>query len=136
MATEPLVTAASNNPALSTLASAIKEAGLADKLNTVKDITIFAPTNDAFAKIPKAQLDKILADKKTLSDILNYHIVGQRLTPEALSSGTFNTLQGGTIRTTRSGDSYRVGNANMLCGNLPTANGTVYIIDSVLMPRG
>ncbi|MYT26756.1 fasciclin domain-containing protein, partial [Streptomyces sp. SID7760] len=66
MAKDPVATAASNNPALSTLVAAVKQAGLVDTLNNAKDITVFAPTNDAFAKIPKADLDKVLADKATL----------------------------------------------------------------------
>ncbi|MGW6419966.1 fasciclin domain-containing protein, partial [Streptomyces sp. NPDC055055] len=60
MAKDPVATAASNNPALSTLVAAVKQAGLVDTLNNAKDITVFAPTNDAFAKIPKADLDKVL----------------------------------------------------------------------------
>ncbi|MDX6764937.1 fasciclin domain-containing protein, partial [Streptomyces sp. F8] len=66
MAKDPVATAASNNPALSTLVAAVKQAGLVDTLNNAKDITVFAPTDDAFAKIPKADLDKVLADKATL----------------------------------------------------------------------
>ncbi|MFE5538759.1 fasciclin domain-containing protein, partial [Streptomyces sp. NPDC056492] len=75
MAKDPVATAASNNPALSTLVAAVKKAGLVDTLNNAKDITVFAPTNDAFAKIPKADLDKVLADKATLTKILTYHVV-------------------------------------------------------------
>ena len=68
MAKDPVATAASNNPALSTLVTAVKQAGLVDTLNNAKDITVFAPTNDAFAKIPKADLDKVLADKAAHQD--------------------------------------------------------------------
>lgn len=79
MAKAPVATAASNNPALSTLVAAVKKAGLVDTLNNAQDITVFAPTNDAFAKIPKADLDKVLADKETLTKILTYHVVGERI---------------------------------------------------------
>ncbi|MGW1212458.1 fasciclin domain-containing protein, partial [Streptomyces sp. NPDC002499] len=81
MAKDPVATAASNNPALSTLVAAVKKAGLVDTLNNAQNITVFAPTNDAFAKIPKATLDKVLADKAQLTKILTYHVVGQQLTP-------------------------------------------------------
>ncbi|MDD9375291.1 fasciclin domain-containing protein [Streptomyces sp. ZAF1911] len=136
MAKDPVATAASNNPALSTLVAAVKQAGLVDTLNNAKDITVFAPTNDAFAKIPKADLDKVLADKATLTKILTYHVVGEKLTPKQLENGSFTTLETGKVTTAGSGESYKVnGTSNVVCGNVPTANATVYIVDTVLMPK-
>ncbi|MFD3976247.1 fasciclin domain-containing protein [Streptomyces cyaneofuscatus] len=136
MAKDPVATAASNNPALSTLVAAVQKAGLVDTLNNAENITVFAPTNDAFAKIPKADLDAVLNDKAKLTEILTYHVVGQKLTPQQLESGTFDTLQKSTLTTAGSGESYKVNDsANVVCGNVPTANATVYIIDSVLMPK-
>lgn len=136
MAKDPVATAASNNPALSTLVAAVKKAGLVDTLNNAKDITVFAPTNEAFAKIPKADLDKVLADKATLTKILTYHVVGQPLLPGQLGKGSFDTLEKGRITTAGSGESYKVnGTSNVVCGNVPTANATVYIVDTVLMPK-
>ncbi|OEJ27732.1 fasciclin [Streptomyces agglomeratus] len=136
MAKDPVATAASNNPALSTLVTAVKKAGLVDTLNSVENITVFAPTNDAFAKIPKADLDKVLNDKATLTKILTYHVVGQKLTPKQLENGSYETLQKGMLTTSGSGESYKVNDAaNVVCGNVPTANATVYIIDTVLMPK-
>ncbi|MEU9982194.1 fasciclin domain-containing protein [Streptomyces sp. NPDC050856] len=136
MAKDPVATAASNNPALSTLVTAVKKAGLVDTLNNAQNITVFAPTNDAFAKIPKAELDKVLNDKATLTKILTYHVVGQKLTPQQLESGTFDTLEKSSLTTSGSGESYKVNNtANVVCGNVPTANATVHIVDTVLMPK-
>ncbi|MEV4195031.1 fasciclin domain-containing protein [Streptomyces toxytricini] len=136
MAQDPVATAASNNPALSTLVTAVKQAGLVDTLNNAKDITVFAPTNEAFAKIPKADLDKVLADKEALTNILTYHVVGQRLTPQQLENGSFETLQKGSITTKGSGESYKVNDtAAVVCGNVKTANANVYVIDTVLMPK-
>ncbi|MEV6121490.1 fasciclin domain-containing protein [Streptomyces sp. NPDC052077] len=136
MAKDPVATAASNNPALSTLVTAVKQAGLVDTLNNAKDITVFAPTNDAFAKIPKADLDAVLADKAMLTKILTYHVVGRRLTPEQLENGSFETLRKGMVTTTGSGESYKVNDtADVVCGNVRTANANVYIIDTVLMPE-
>jgi uncharacterized surface protein with fasciclin (FAS1) repeats len=134
MAKDPVATAASNNPALSTLVAAVKQAGLVDTLNGAKDVTVFAPSNDAFAKIPKATLDKVLADKATLTKILTYHVVPQTVSPMDLASGTFETLEKGSVTTSGSGMSYKVNDANVVCGNVKTANATVYIIDTVLMP--
>lgn len=136
MAQDPVATAASNNPALSTLVTAVKKAGLVDTLNNAQGITVFAPTNDAFAKLPKATLDKVLADKAMLTKILTYHVVGQTVkAPDGLAHGTYTTLEKGTLTTSGSGESYKVDNtANVVCGNVETANATVQIIDTVLMP--
>ncbi|GAA3742482.1 fasciclin domain-containing protein [Streptomyces tremellae] len=136
MSQDPVATAASNNPDLSTLVSAVKKAGLVDTLNNAKGITVFAPTNEAFAKIPKATLDKVLGDKAMLTKILTYHVVGQKVTPSQLGSGSFTSLEKEKVMTSGSDDSFKVnGSANIVCGNVPTANATVYIIDSVLMPK-
>ncbi|MCY0938093.1 fasciclin domain-containing protein [Streptomyces sp. H34-S4] len=136
MAKDPVATAASNNPALSTLVAAVKQAGLVDTLNNAKDITVFAPTNDAFAKIPKADLDKVLADKAMLTKILTYHVVGEKLTPKQLENGSFDTLEKTKLTTSGSGEAYKVNDAsNVVCGNVKTANANVYIVDTVLMPK-
>jgi len=135
MSQDPVATAASNNPLLSTLVSAVQAAGLVDTLNNAKDITVFAPTNDAFAKIDPATLQKVLADKTMLTAILTEHVVGQKLTPMTLAGkhDTLNPKQGVTV--TGSGDSFTVnGTAKVICGNVQTANATVYIIDTVLLP--
>ncbi|MFJ8931466.1 fasciclin domain-containing protein [Streptomyces sp. NPDC102364] len=136
MAKDPVATAASNNPALSTLVTAVKKAGLVDTLNNAENITVFAPTNDAFAKIPKADLDKVLNDKAQLTKILTYHVVGQKLEPKDLEKGSFETLEKSKLTTSGSGESYKVNDsANVVCGNVKTANANVYLIDSVLMPK-
>ncbi|MEU0338414.1 fasciclin domain-containing protein [Streptomyces bobili] len=134
-AQDPVATAASNNPALSTLVTAVKKAGLVDTLNNAQNITVFAPTNDAFAKIPKADLDKVLNDKAQLTKILTYHVVGQKLAPADLENGSFDTLEKSKVTTSGSDESYTVGDsAKVVCGNVETANANVYIIDTVLMP--
>ncbi|CAM5279332.1 MULTISPECIES: fasciclin domain-containing protein [Streptomyces] len=136
MAKDPVATAASHNPALSTLVTAVKKAGLVDTLNNAQGITVFAPTNDAFGKIPKATLDKVLNDKAMLTKILTYHVVGQKLTPKDMENGSFDTLEKSKVVTSGSGESYTVqGSAKVVCGNVTTANATVYIIDTVLMPK-
>jgi uncharacterized surface protein with fasciclin (FAS1) repeats len=134
MATDPVATAASNNPALSTLVTAVGEAGLGETLNSAKDITVFAPSNDAFAAVPKATMDAAMADPKgLLTKVLTNHVVPGKLTPEMLA-GEHKTLGGGTISVTGSGEAFKVGAANVICGNVQTANATVYIIDGVLLP--
>ncbi|THV27104.1 fasciclin domain-containing protein [Glycomyces paridis] len=134
MADDPVATAASNNPVLSTLVTAVTEADLVDTLNSAENITVFAPTDDAFAKIPEADLQAVLADKDTLTSVLTYHVVGERLAPEDLA-GEHATLQGENLDVEGSGESFTVnGEAAVVCGNVQTANATVYIIDTVLMP--
>ncbi|MCX4968334.1 fasciclin domain-containing protein [Streptomyces sp. NBC_00654] len=135
MAKDPVATAASNNPDLATLVTAVGQAGLADTLNNARNITVFAPTDDAFAKIPKADLDKLLADKAALTKVLTYHVVGQKLTPKQLEKGTFDTLAKSTLTASGSGVTYTVNDSSkVVCGAVPTANATVYIVDTVLMP--
>lgn len=135
MADDPVATAASNNPVLSTLVTAVTKAGLVDTLNSAKDVTVFAPTNDAFAAIPKETLDKVLADKEALTKILTYHVVAGKKAPADLADAKLTTLQGGELTATGSGQDYTVNGAKVVCGNVPTSNATVYIIDQVLMPK-
>ncbi len=135
MAQVPVATAASANPVLSTLVTAVKAAGLVDTLNNAKGITVFAPDNAAFAKIPPATLQSVLANKDMLTKILTYHVVGKPVTPAELASGDFTTLQGGAVTTTGTGENFQVNDANVVCGDVHTANATVYIIDTVLMPK-
>jgi len=137
MAQDPAATAASNNPALSTLVAAVKAAGLVDTLNGTGPFTIFAPTNDAFAKIDKATLAKVLADKATLTKILTYHVIaGQKMNAQQLAdAGTVKTVEGDSVKITKAGDTINInGQTAVVCGNVQTANGTVQIIDTVLMP--
>jgi uncharacterized surface protein with fasciclin (FAS1) repeats len=137
MVTDPVATAASNNPLLSTLVTAVGAVpGLADTLNAAPALTVFAPTNDAFGKIPEKDLQAVLADQATLTAILSHHVVGEQVGPDQLA-GEHETLNGDTI--TIEGDAeagFTVDGAaaNVICGNIPTKNATVYVIDSVLMP--
>jgi uncharacterized surface protein with fasciclin (FAS1) repeats len=135
MAQAPVATAASNNPILSTLVTAVKKANLVDTLNSQQAITVFAPDNAAFGKIPADTLNQVLANNSQLTKILTYHVVPGRITPAQLASGNFTTLEGGSITTSGTGQDYTVnGSAHVICGNVQTANATVYIIDGVLMP--
>ncbi|MGG5257699.1 fasciclin domain-containing protein [Phycicoccus avicenniae] len=136
MAKDPVATAASNNPALKTLVTAVGEAGLGDTLNSAKDITVFAPTDDAFAALPKATLDAAMKDPKgLLTTVLTNHVVEGRLSPDQLA-GEHKTLSGKSITVAGSGEDFTVtpGDATVVCGNVQTANATVYIIDKVLVP--
>jgi len=135
MAADPVATAASNNPLLSTLVTAVGAAGLGDTLNGAQGITVFAPSNEAFAKVPEATLNAALADPTgLLTTVLTYHVVQGRLSPAELS-GAHPTLQGADLMIAGAGEEFTVnGSAKVVCGNIQTGNATVYIIDGVLLP--
>ena len=135
MADDPAGTAASNNPALSTLVSAVVAADLVDTLNSDGPFTIFAPFNGAFEDIDPDTLNTVLADTDLLTTILTHHVVvGDSLDAEALgNAGTVTTAAGTTVDI--SNDGLTIGGAAAICSNVPVANGTVHIIDTVLLPQ-
>jgi uncharacterized surface protein with fasciclin (FAS1) repeats len=139
MAQDPVATAASNNPDLSTLVSAVQAAGLVDTLNNGGPFTIFAPSNEAFAKIPADQLNAVLANKELLTQILTLHVVPDKeLDAGALAEmSTLPTVNGQQITVSAQEDEITVNDqAKVVCANIETANATVHIIDTVLMPEG
>jgi uncharacterized surface protein with fasciclin (FAS1) repeats len=138
MAQDPVAVAASNNPMLKTLTSALSgklnpNVNLVDTLNSNPGLTVFAPTDDAFAKIDAATLDKLKTDSDLLTKILTYHVVEGQASPMQVT-GQHKTLQGGTVTVTGSGPGLKVNDAGLVCGGVKTANATVYMIDTVLMP--
>ncbi len=134
MSDDPAATAASNNPLLSTLVTAVTEAELVDTLNSDGPFTIFAPVNDAFAAIPEADLAAVLADKEMLTSILTYHVIaGESHDAAALAeAGTAETVNGEMLEFGEDGTT--VNGVDVLCSNVVTANATVHIIGEVLMP--
>ena len=137
MAQDPAATAASNNPALSTLVTAVQTADLVDTLNGEGPFTIFAPANAAFEAIPADTLQAVLADQEQLTSILTYHVIaGEQMSSDDLvEAGSAVTVQGDELQFTEEGGSLVVnGSANGVCVDVPTANATVHIIDAVLMP--
>lgn len=138
MAQDPVVTAATNNPLLTTLAAALSgklnpDVNLIDTLNGGQ-FTVFAPVDSAFAKLDPAALDALKTDAKGLTAILSYHVVPGQLTPDQVE-GLHPTLQGASLAVTRNGDTINVYDATVICGGIRTANATVYLIDTVLNPR-
>jgi uncharacterized surface protein with fasciclin (FAS1) repeats len=138
MAQDPVAVAASNNPELTTLTSALSgklnpNVNLVETLNSNPGLTVFAPTNEAFAKIDAATLEKLKTDSDLLTKILTYHVAEGQASPTAVV-GDHKTLQGGTVKVTGSGADLKVDDAGLVCGGVKTANATVYMIDTVLMP--
>lgn len=138
MAADPVAVAASNNPMLKTLTQALSgqlnpQVNLVDTLNSNPSLTVFAPTDDAFAKIDPATIEKLKTDSALLTSILTYHVVeGQASPPQVV--GEHKTLQGGTVTVTGAGPDMKINDAGLVCGGVKTANATVYLIDTVLMP--
>jgi len=140
MAQDPVAVAASNNPLLTTLTSAVSgelnpDVNLVDTLNG-DEFTVFAPVDDAFAKLPEKTVNSLAkpANADQLTSILTYHVVPGQMAPSEIG-GELETAQGGTVEVSGSGDELMVNDANVICGGVQTANATVYLIDSVLMPQ-
>jgi uncharacterized surface protein with fasciclin (FAS1) repeats len=139
MTDDPVATAASNNPVLSTLVQAVMQANLVDTLNSAQDVTVIAPANPAFEAIPPDTLQAVLADNAQLTAILSHHVIEGRLAPDELA-GTHTTLNGDEVTIEGSGEDFTVAQtvtgtpASVICGNVQTANATVYIVDQVLAP--
>ena len=139
MTDDPVATAASNNPVLSTLVQAVTAANLGDTLNSAQDITVIAPANPAFEAIPPADLQAVLADNAQLTGILTHHVIDGRLAPDELA-GTHTTLAGDEVTIEGMGEDFTIAQtvtgtpASVICGNVQTANATVYIVDQVLAP--
>ena len=138
MAQDPVAVAASNNPILTTLTAAVSgqlnpEVDLVDTLNG-DEFTVFAPVDDAFAKIDPATIETLKTDTALLSAILTYHVVPGQIVPDDIA-GMHTTVNGADLEVTGSGDELMVnGSAAVICGGVQTANATVYLIDTVLMP--
>jgi len=138
MAQDPVAVAASNNPLLKTLVQAVSgklnpKVDLVDTLNGA-EFTVFAPVDAAFAKIPPATINTLKTDSALLTKILTYHVVPGQLSPDQVV-GQQTTVEKGMVEVTGSGDALKVNGANVICGGVHTANATVYLIDSVLMPK-
>lgn len=138
MALDPVAVAASNNPMLKTLTAAVSgklnpKVNLVDTLNG-SEFTVFAPVDSAFAKIPAETLESLKTDDTTLSKILTYHVVAGQIAPDKIA-GTHKTVEGGTLEVTGSGNNIMInGKSTVVCGGVKTANATVYLVDTVLMP--
>ena len=137
LAKDPVAVAAGNSPVLTTLAGALSgklnpNVNLVETLNN-GEFTVFAPTDDAFAKIDPATIETLKTDSDLLTSILTYHVVAGQADPAAVV-GEHKTVQGASLNVTGSGDTLTVNDAGVVCGGIKTANATLYLIDTVLMP--
>ncbi|MCU0653027.1 MAG: fasciclin domain-containing protein [Candidatus Pacebacteria bacterium] len=117
-----------------TLVAAVKAAGLVDVLSGNGPFTVFAPADDAFAKVPKDMLDATMADKNKLAGILKYHVVsGKMMAKEIAGEKELQTLQGGSLKVDAS-DGVEINGAKVVKADIECSNGVIHVIDSVLMP--
>jgi len=136
MATAPVATALSRTAPVSTLAAGVATAGLRDQLDTAPALTVFAPVDSAFAELPPLAVRAVMdGPTQRLSSALDYLVLPERLAPSQLT-GTHRTLSGATLTVAGSGQDFVVGSARarVVCGNIQTANATVYLVDHVPSP--
>ena len=117
-----------------TLVTAVKAAGLVDTLKGTGPFTVFAPTDEAFAKVPKETLDALLADKEKLTAVLTYHVVSGLVMSKDVSAGKVKTVQGSELTITTDGG-VKVDGANVVKADIVTTNGVIHVIDAVVLPK-
>jgi uncharacterized surface protein with fasciclin (FAS1) repeats len=135
---QTIVEIAASNPDFSTLVTAVKAAGLVDTLNSAGPFTVFAPTNDAFAKLPAGTLESLLKpeNKDQLTAILTYHVVaGSVKAADVVKLDTAKTVQGTDVDITVEGSSVKVDAANVVKTDIVAGNGVIHVIDSVILPN-
>ena len=118
-----------------TLATALQAAGLVDTLKGPGPFTVFAPTDDAFAKIPKADLDALLKDKAKLTAVLTYHVVSGKVMAKDVKAGPVKTVQGSAVSVQATGGKVMVDNAHVTKTDIVADNGVIHVIDSVILPK-
>ena len=133
-----IVDVAAGNPQFSTLVSLVKKAGLVGALSGTSKLTVFAPTNAAFAKLPKATLKKVAGDKKLLPSILTYHVVKGAVPASKvvkLNGKSVKTLNGQSVKVTVRGGSVYVNKSKVIKTDVKASNGIIHVIDTVLIPK-
>jgi uncharacterized surface protein with fasciclin (FAS1) repeats len=133
-----IVDIAAGNPELSTLVKAVKAAGLTETLSSKTPLTVFAPTNKAFAALPKGTLEKLLKpeNRETLRKVLTYHVVSGAAESQILQSGVAKSVEGSSINVQVSGIKIKVNKANVTLADVKTSNGIIHVIDQVILPPG
>ena len=130
-----IVDTAASAGSFDTLVAAVKAAGLVDTLKGPGPFTVFAPTDAAFAKIPKARLDALLKDKAALTKILTYHVVAGKVMSADVKPGAVKTVEGSSFTVSAPGGKVMVDKAHVVKTDIVADNGVIHVIDSVIMPR-
>src|SRR5690606_8364775 len=130
-----IVDTAKSAGSFNTLVTAVQAAGLVDTLKGPGPFTVFAPTDEAFAKIPKDKLDALLKDKAALTKVLTYHVVPGKVMAKDVKAGEVKTVEGSPLTVTMQGGKVGVDNASVVKADVAADNGVIHVIDSVLMPK-
>ncbi len=130
-----IVDTAASAGSFNTLVAAVKAAGLVETLKGPGPFTIFAPTDEAFAKIPKAKLDALLKDKAALTKILTYHVVSGKVMSADVKPGAVKTVEGSSLIVSATAGKVMVDKANVVKTDIVADNGVIHVIDSVIMPK-
>jgi len=130
-----IVDTAKSAGSFKTLVTAIEAAGLVDTLKGPGPFTVFAPTDEAFAKIPKAKLDALLKDKAALSKVLTYHVVSGKVMAADVKPGAVKSVQGSNLTVSAKGGKVMVDKAHVSKTDIAADNGVIHVIDTVLMPK-
>lgn len=130
-----IVDTAKSAGSFNTLIVAVQEAGLVDTLKSPGPFTVFAPTDAAFAKIPKEQLDALLKDKVALTKVLTYHVVPGKVLSSDLKAGAVKTVEGGDLTVTLDGGKVEVDGADVVQADILADNGVIHVIDTVVLPK-
>ncbi|WP_115710374.1 fasciclin domain-containing protein [Legionella sainthelensi] len=134
-ASDTVVNVAEGNKDFSTLVSLLKKAGLVSALEGKGPFTVFAPTNEAFAGVPKAELDALLANPEKLKAVLLYHVVSGDITSDKIKPGMVKTLSGQDVDITVKEGKVFVNNAEVIKADVKAANGVIHVINHVLIPK-
>lgn len=132
---DTVVNVAEGNKDFSTLVSLLKKAGLVSALEGKGPFTVFAPTNEAFAGVPKADLDALLANPEKLKAVLLYHVVSGDITSNKIKSGMVKTLSGQDVDITVKEGKVFVNNAEVIKADVKASNGVIHVINHVLIPK-
>lgn len=130
-----IVDTAKSAGTFNTLVVALEAAGLVDTLKGPGPFTVFAPTDAAFAKIPKAKLDALLKDKAALAKVLTYHVVSGKVMAADVKPGMVKTVEGGSMTIKANGGKVMVDKAHVVKTDIAADNGVIHVIDTVLMPK-
>lgn len=130
-----IVDTAKSAGSFNTLVTAVQAAGLVDTLKGPGPFTVFAPTDEAFAKIPKAKLDALLQDKAALTKVLTYHVVPGKVMAANVKPGAVKTVEGSALTVSMKGGKVSVDNANVVKTDVTADNGVIHVIDTVVMPK-
>ncbi len=135
MADKNIVETAMAAGQFNTLVTAVQEAGLVETLSGEGPFTVFAPTDEAFAKIPEADLNALLADKQALTDVLTYHVVaGKVMASDVVNLTEAETVQGSSVDISVDGDTVMIDGATVVKTDIETSNGVIHVIDTVITP--